>query len=98
MQDISKLSREQLEALVTRMVADKQAKLTLKVSEKGAVSVYGMGKWPVTLYLSQWEAFIPFIKSGAVERFIELHQDELSVKGATLADFQASADKAGRAR
>ncbi len=29
--------------------------LTLKVSSKGAVSVYGMGRFPVTLYAEQWE-------------------------------------------
>jgi hypothetical protein len=28
--------------------------ITLKVSEKGAVSVYGMGRFPVTLYKEQW--------------------------------------------
>ena len=31
------------------------AKLTYKVSGKGAVSVYGMGRFPVTLYAEQWE-------------------------------------------
>ena len=31
-----------------------QQKLTLKVSEKGGLSVYGLGKWPVTLYAEQW--------------------------------------------
>ena len=30
-------------------------KLTYKVSSKGAVSVYGMGRFPVTLYAEQWE-------------------------------------------
>ena len=30
------------------------AGLRLKVSEKGAVSVYGMGRFPVTLYKEQW--------------------------------------------
>jgi len=29
--------------------------LTFKVSEKGGVSVYGLGRFPVTLYMSQWE-------------------------------------------
>ena len=29
--------------------------LRFKVSEKGAVSVYGLGRFPVTLYLEQWE-------------------------------------------
>ncbi|MCJ7642719.1 MAG: hypothetical protein MUO29_12585 [Desulfobacterales bacterium] len=28
--------------------------LSLKVSEKGALSVYGMGRFPVTLYKEQW--------------------------------------------
>ena len=28
----------------------------IKVSTKGAISVYGMGRWPVTLYASQWQA------------------------------------------
>lgn len=32
--------------------------LTLKVSEKGALCLYGMGRWPVTLYASQWERLL----------------------------------------
>jgi hypothetical protein len=32
--------------------------LTFKVSEKGAVSVYGLGRFPVTLYLEQWEKLL----------------------------------------
>ena len=32
--------------------------LRLKVSEKGAVSVYGMGKFPVTFYKEQWLRFL----------------------------------------
>ena len=32
--------------------------LTFKVSEKGALSVYGMGRFPVTLYASQWERLL----------------------------------------
>lgn len=34
--------------------AEKATSITMKVSEKGAVSVYGLGKWPVTLYASMW--------------------------------------------
>lgn len=44
---------------------------TIKVSTKGAVSVYGFGRWPVTLYKSQWiklfervEEIKAFIKSN----------------------------------
>ena len=32
--------------------------LTLKVSEKGALSVYGLGRFPVTLYRGQWERLL----------------------------------------
>jgi hypothetical protein len=32
--------------------------ISLKVSEKGAVSVYGLGRFPVTLYLEQWDALL----------------------------------------
>ena len=77
---INEMSREQLMALVQSMKADSARKLTCKVSEKGAVSVYGMGKWPVTLYRSQWEALIAFVKDGAVERFIKANSASLSVK------------------
>src|SRR4029077_10136193 len=34
--------------------AKKAARVTLKVSEKGALSVYGLGRFPVTLYKEQW--------------------------------------------
>ena len=53
---LNTMTREQLEAIV--MAANKPRKLTLKVSAKGAVSVYGMGKWPVTLYAGQWERLL----------------------------------------
>lgn len=48
--------------------------LTYKVSAKGAISVYGMGRFPVTLYAEQWERLdseserkrrVEFIKSNA---------------------------------
>lgn len=87
MTQVQNMTREQLEAWVanleaqnTQLKADSQRKLSCKVSEKGAVSVYGLGRWPVTLYLSQWEAFIPFIKEGTIERFIETNRSMLSVK------------------
>ncbi len=52
--------------------------LTLRVSAKGAVSVYGMGKWPVTLYRGQWEKLLGEAK--AILEFIEANKDSLSVK------------------
>jgi hypothetical protein len=47
-----KLAR--LEAENAALKAKQNVPLTLKVSEKGAVSLYGMGRFPVTLYAEQW--------------------------------------------
>ena len=52
--------------------------LTFKVSEKGALSIYGMGRWPVTLYLSQFTRLIEALPA-AVE-FVNAHRSEFSVK------------------
>ena len=52
--------------------------LTLKVSEKGCLSVYGLGRFPVTLYVGQWERLI-----GATEQikaFIQANRKSLAVK------------------
>lgn len=39
-----------------------QSPLRCKVSEKGALSVYGLSaKWPTTLYIGQWERLIEFL-------------------------------------
>ena len=45
---------EELKAKVAAMEAEKATGLTFKVSEKGALSVYGLGKFPTTLYAEQW--------------------------------------------
>lgn len=44
-----------IKALESLTPVAKQQGLSLKTSRKGAISVYGMGRFPVTLYLSQWE-------------------------------------------
>lgn len=55
--------------------------LTLRVSAKGAVSVYGMGRFPVTLYRSQWEQLIGIVPE--LQAFIAANASSLAVKGAT---------------
>lgn len=61
-----------------KLRAVKGPTLRLKVSDKGAVSLYGLGRFPVTLYASQWERLLGM--KGEVERFIEEHKTELSFK------------------
>ncbi len=52
--------------------------LKLKVSEKGALSVYGLGRFPVTLYKEQWRKLLAI--TDAIREFLEIHDDELKSK------------------
>ncbi len=55
-----------------------RATISLKVSEKGALSVYGLGRFPVTLYRGQWERLLA--TSEQIRAFIEANQDKLKSK------------------
>jgi len=70
-------AQARIDALEASLAA-RMPKLTLKVSEKGAVSLYGIGKWPVTLYASQWERVLG--QSAAITAFIAEHADALARK------------------
>lgn len=56
-----------------------KGRLYCKVSEKGAVSVYGLQRMPVTLYVEQWERLIEF--APEVSSFLKTHSDKLKRKG-----------------
>ena len=77
MTDLSTLSRDQLLALVATMQANPR-KLTMKVSDKGALSVYGLGRFPVTLYRGQWERLLG--EADAIRAFITANAATLTVK------------------
>lgn len=77
MTDLNTMTREQLLALVATMQANPR-KLSMKVSDKGALSVYGLGRFPVTLYRGQWERLIGETK--AISAFIEANAATLTVK------------------
>ncbi len=53
-------------------------KLSCKVGAKGGVSVYGLGRFPVTLYGAQWERLLNHRDS--ILAFIDANADTLSVK------------------
>ncbi len=54
--------------------------LSLKVSQKGGVSVYGLGRFPVTLYKEQWEKLLDM--SDDILAFIQENEPQLKTKGA----------------
>ena len=53
--------------------------LRLKVSEKGAVSVYGVRRSPVTLYKEQWLKLLD--RSADIRAFIAANKGQLKAKG-----------------
>jgi len=53
--------------------------ITMKVSEKGALSIYGMGRFPVTLYKEQWLKLLDM--AGDIRAFIAANDAQLKTKG-----------------
>jgi hypothetical protein len=53
--------------------------ITMKVSEKGGLSIYGMGRFPITLYKEQWLKLLDM--SDAIRAFIAANEATLKVKG-----------------
>lgn len=75
--------QEELERLKAenQMLKSKKSgkgELTFRVSQKGAVSVYGMGRFPVTLYKEQWERLIS--KSDDLMAFIKANESKLATR------------------
>lgn len=61
---ISKMTPEAMAAMLMavannkRQALNEDETLNVQVSQKGAISVYGLGRMPVTLYIGQWERFL----------------------------------------
>ena len=73
--------RAELERLRRENEALKQGSakgVSLKVSEKGGVSVYGLGRFPVTLYKEQWAKLLDMAEE--IRAFIKAHDSELKAK------------------
>ena len=72
--ELERLRRENeaLKARATRATS-------IRVSEKGGVSVYGLGRFPVTLYKEQWLKLLAM--ADEIQRFIAEHESELKTKG-----------------
>ncbi len=68
--------RDEMASLQTARNFD--GKLTCKVSEKGAVSVYGIGRFPTTLYSQQWERLISFVPE--LQAFMLANKASLATK------------------
>ena len=79
-------TEEELHAEIERLRAENEnlkkpaarGQTSLKVSEKGGVSVYGLGRFPVTLYKEQWTKLLAM--TDEIRAFIKEHDAELKTK------------------
>ena len=76
-----KLARLEAEnkALKEQMEDRKPGQLRLKIGEKGGLSVYGLGRFPVTLYKEQWAKLLDMAQE--IRAFIKENEGRLKTKG-----------------
>jgi len=79
------MADEDVQAELARLRAENESlkqkrnsAVSMKVSEKGAVSVYGLGRFPVTLYMEQWQKLLAL--ADEIKSFIEENRAKLKVK------------------
>ncbi len=80
------MSEEQLKAELERLKAENEAlkekkaskPMGMKIGEKGGLSVYGLGRFPVTLYKEQWRKLLAM--SDEILAFIAANEDKLKNK------------------
>jgi len=73
-----KAELEKLRAENEALKKTKSKGLTMKIGEKGGLSVYGLGRFPVTLYKEQWLRLLEL--SEEIRAFIEANGDKLKTK------------------
>jgi len=66
--------------LEQKLASRKTGKLEFRVSEKGGVSVYGLGRFPVTLYYEQWMRLLGQVDE--LRAFIDENKSRLKTKDA----------------
>ena len=76
--DDLKAELDRLRAENERLKTQRGRSAGLKVSEKGGVSVYGLGRFPVTLYKEQWAKLLGM--ADEIRQFIKEHEAELKTK------------------
>jgi hypothetical protein len=80
---LAKLAAGQITAEEAAKLLDEEERpkrgLYCKVSPKGALSLYGLQRMPVTLYMEQWQRLLEF--SDQIREFIKQHDAEFKRKG-----------------
>ncbi len=72
------LSDEEADKLLASVEEKKRGTLYCKVSQKGAISVYGLQRMPVTLYVEQWTRLLDY--GDEIRQFAASHDADLKRK------------------
>ena len=72
------ISTQDASRLMDEAEREKRGSLYCKVSPKGAISVYGLQRMPVTLYVEQWQRLLNF--GDEIREFMQRHDAELKRK------------------
>src|SRR5659263_344917 len=82
---MSEPTKEELLARIAELEkqsgSKKSGKIEFRVGEKGGVSVYGLGRFPVTLYYEQWNRLLD--TAVDLRAFLELNKSRLKLKNET---------------
>jgi hypothetical protein len=70
--------KARLAELEKQVATKRTGSLEFRVSEKGGVSVYGLGRFPVTLYFEQWTRLLD--QTDNLRAFLEENKDKLKLK------------------
>jgi hypothetical protein len=73
-----KISVDEASELLANLEPAKRGNLYCKVSQKGAMSLYGLQRMPVTLYVEQWERLLGY--ADQLQAFMKEHDSELKRK------------------
>ena len=76
--DDLKAELERLKAENEQLKSQRGRAVSLKVSEKGGVSVYGMGRFPITLYKEQWTKLLDM--ADEIRAFIRANESKLKAR------------------
>ena len=72
------IDKAEASRLLDELERQRRGSLYCKVSQKGGLSLYGLQRMPVTLYVEQWERLLDF--SDEIRAFIKAHNSELKRK------------------
>jgi hypothetical protein len=74
------MTAEQVQVELEKLKLKDVKKLTYKVSQKGAISFYGIRRMPITLYLEELEQIVEAYNTDEFRQYISANKDSFSTK------------------